>query len=100
MIDIQIYALFFSSITLHKPHFIDLQAVISSNIRYWWDTEICNRCNQRLAKYVIPKCDPRDYKKSNSFVIIIIFFGFNKSKRFSKKKIKIKAKATIDQNDF
>ena len=88
MIDIQIYALFFSSITLHKPHFIDLQAVISSNIRYWGDTEICNRCNQRLAKYVIPKCDPRDYKKSKSFVIIIIFFGFNKSKRFSKNKSK------------
>ena len=97
MIDIQIYALFFSSITLHKPHFIDLQAVISSTIRYWGDTEICNRCNQRLAKYVIPKCDPRDYKKSNSFVIIIIFFlGSIKANVF----LKIKAKATIDQNDF
>ena len=71
---------FFSSITLYKPQFIDLQIVSSSNIRCRWDIESCNRCNQRLAKHVIPKCDPHDYKKATFFVIFFIFFGFKKSK--------------------
>lgn len=76
MIISKLMPFFFSSITLHKLQFIDLQIVSSSNIRCRWDVESCNRCNQRLAKHVIPKCDPHDYNKATFFVIFIYFFIF------------------------